>query len=195
MIQIDRVGSNLWITLARPEKRNAIASDIRTRICEALDLAERSEDVRAITIIGAGDAFCAGADLSELREARSAGTEVEVIEQNALMLEQWRGASKRTIAAVNGPAYGLGFLLAFHAKFVAATVDARFCMSEVKFGIRPRSTDRFVQRFGQARADALLKDACELGARDAAEWGLVNKVVADVVQLRQAATAAAMLAE
>lgn len=191
MIQVELIESNLWITLARPDKRNAISSDVRTYICKVLEEAKQSDDVRAITITGKGDAFCGGADLNELRQAQSAGLMNELIEENAAMLGQWRDIRKRTIAAVNGPAYGLGFLLAFYAKFVAASFGARFCMPEVKLGIRPRSGEHFVQRFGQARADLLLNDARELDVREAKEWGLVHQIVSEAAGLRSAANIAA----
>ena len=120
-----------WITINRPEARNALNEAVRTGLKRNFERAEADPDIAVIVITGAGDkAFSAGGDLKEMAHIKLTVPPPDFVPQpsRTLML------TKPVIAAVNGGAYGGGFLLAQSADLVVAADTARFAISEVKVG-------------------------------------------------------------
>lgn len=177
VVLTEQRGDALWITLNRPEKRNAINDDLLALISDGLQQAVTGK-ARAIVLTGAGDkAFCAGGDLQpgggfnfDFATPRSAYGE---------LLRQAHACPVPIIAAINGHclAGGMGFLAM--ADMAITVDDAKFGLPEVKIGIFPFQVLALLKMLVPAR---ILQEMCLTGALyDAAfarEAGLVNDVVA-----------------
>jgi enoyl-CoA hydratase len=167
------------LTLNRPSALNALSFDIIRSIGEAIDQVASQKDVRALLVTGAGDkAFCAGADIKELR--------------NRTLLEQKRGAELgqavfaklsmlpvASIALVNGYAFGGGAELALACTFRLASPNAIFGLPEVKLGLIPGygGTQRLPRLIGEGRALEIIMTGRNVKAEEAERIGLVNAVV------------------
>jgi methylglutaconyl-CoA hydratase len=175
------------ITLAQPEKRNAISSQMIAELLAALDETERGE-ARVVILTGAGKAFCAGMNLEELKAlaGKSPGQNLEDSRRMAQMFHRLYAFPKPVIAAVNGPAIAGGCGLATLADFTLAVTDAKFGYTEVKIGFIPALVSVFLRRqIGEKRARDLLLSGRIFEAQEAREMGLVSEIVpADVLMAR-----------
>src|SRR5207248_2603239 len=112
----------LRVELARPEKKNALTPEMYEALSQALVRAETESRVRAILIHGRPDCFCAGNDLADFLQRPSQNKEPPAIE----FLRRIAGARKPLVAAVGGPAVGIGTTMLLHCDFVYAAPDTRF---------------------------------------------------------------------
>ena len=132
-------GQTLVLTLSNPELRNAIEPAMYAAGIEALNVAERSPDVRSVVITGAGGMFCSGGNLQRLQANRQQPPEVQA--QSIEGLHQWietiRTYPKPIIAAVEGAAAGAGFSLALACDMVVAARDAVFLMAYSNVALSP----------------------------------------------------------
>lgn len=160
-----------WITLQRPERRNAIDHATRALLEEAIASAELDAAVRLIVLTGAGTAFSAGVDLKETAADHAAA------ERLTASLDR---ATKPILAAVNGPAAGGGFELALAADLRIASSTATFSLPEASIGSLPGSggTQRLMRATTPARALRMLLTGQPIDAATALEWGIVSDVVA-----------------
>lgn len=173
------------LTFNRPDKRNALNPPMYKEIMHALKQVRRDNDVRALILTGAGKGFCSGADLTTIDITQNKNTVGDYLREGlnriALSLHT---LEKPVIAAVNGVAAGAGAGLALACDLRVASDEASFVFAAfVNIGIIPDSgTTYFLpQLVGTSRAFelALLADAGNrLGAQQALEWGIVNRVVA-----------------
>ncbi|AOW93348.1 enoyl-CoA hydratase [Rhodococcus sp. WMMA185] len=171
MIGTSREGDVFTIELQRPERRNAL----NTEICELVrEETEKSitDGARAIVITGQGSSFCAGADLSG--DAYADGFTDTLFE----MLHTIDSVPVPVVAAINGPAIGAGTVLALAADLRVVAPEARFAIPAAKLGI---SVDRWtVHRLaaliGGGPARTILLGAEEIGADEALLRGLANKL-------------------
>jgi len=168
------------ITLNRPEVRNAFTATMIRELREAVHAASSDPDVRAVLLTGAGNSFCAGADLNWMREIISATYEQNITESLALaeLLEELDTIPKPTVARVNGPAVGggTGFLSA--CDIALASSGATFGLSEVKLGLVPAVISPYiVRRIGESQARRYFLTGERFDARRAEEIGLVHAVV------------------
>ena len=170
----------LLVTLNRPDAANAFNTAMAgelTTLFEALNL--DSGDVRAVVLTGAGGrAFCAGGDLKE----RHGMSDADWFAQHRIYERMARaiiGLPLPLIAAVNGAAYGGGCELASACDFIYAADNARFAQTEVRLGIIPGAggTQLLARAVGERRAKELIMSGAAFSATEAAQWGLVNKVV------------------
>lgn len=192
-----------WITLNRPETRNALTSHQRERIIELLRAASEDLAVRCVLLTGAGRGFCSGADLRAGRApepARPPGAPERVPGDVARVLREGAqrlvaailDCEKPVIAAVNGTAAGIGAHLAFACDLVLAADDARFIEVFVRRGLVPDGGGAYLlpRLVGVQRAKELLFLGDDLAAADACAMGLVNRVVpADELEATAAAWA------
>ena len=178
-LTLHRVGRTQWLTFARPDKRNAISAELRQSFRAAMREAEADAGTDVVVLAGAGGAFCAGADVGEIRACADAEAVQRIIAANVAMRDQWAALAKPTIAAVDGAAYGLGFILALRADFVVCTAQARFCLPEARLGLPVTNVRGYLERFGLQRANDLLIACRTLTAAEAESWGIANCVVAD----------------
>ena len=172
---VGRVGV---ITLNRPESMNAVNGALSTAVGEALEAAAGDPQVRAIVVTGAGRAFCAGADLKALATGGSIFAEDHAEWGFAGLVQHW--VDKPTIAAVNGFAMGGGTELALACDLVVASSEATFGLPEVRRGLIAAAGGviRLQRQVPIKRALELALTGQPIGAETAAEWGLVNRVVA-----------------
>jgi 2-(1,2-epoxy-1,2-dihydrophenyl)acetyl-CoA isomerase len=193
----DRVS---WITLNRPEVRNAMTPDQRERVITLLDEASASLEVGAVVIGATGEGFCTGADLRAGRGGpppvrpegapeRIMGDASRVIRRGAQRLvSAILDCEKPVVAAVNGTAAGLGAHIAFACDLVVAAQGARFIEVFVRRGIVPDGGGAYLlpRLIGLQKAKELVFFGDDLGAEEAARIGLVNRVV-EREQLEQTA--------
>jgi methylglutaconyl-CoA hydratase len=178
-ILVEHRGSAAWVTLNRPDVRNALSRDVNIRLQELGAELEHNDDIRAIVITGAGDkAFCAGADLKERKgvPAREASSYINAI---AGAIRDWGDLRTPTIAAMNGSAYGGGLELAMACDFRIAVEGSEVGLTEVKLGIMPGAggTQRLPRLVGEARAKELIMLGRRIPIARALEIGLVHQVV------------------
>ncbi|KUP96612.1 enoyl-CoA hydratase-related protein [Thermobifida cellulosilytica] len=169
------------VTLNRPASLNALTTEVKERLLEALEQARTDPAVRAVLLTGAGRAFCAGQDLDEhgrrLSSDEGLGDTVRK-HYNPLVLAMTR-MPKPIVAAVNGVAAGAGAGLAFAADLRIASTEASFLMAFANVGLgADTGTSWTLPRLvGQARAMEMLLLAEPVPAQRALEIGLVTRVV------------------
>lgn len=171
-----------WITLDRPEVRNALGAELMEGIGEAIDAFEADGDVRAVVLAGAGPAFCAGADLRGMRTSRESPEEANRADAHRMggLFHRVAGCSKPVLARVHGPAIGGGVGLMAACDIVIAAESTRFQFSEVRLGIVPAVISPFcIRRLGEVTAMRLFLTGEPIDARTALAHGLVDVVCAD----------------
>jgi enoyl-CoA hydratase/carnithine racemase len=178
-IVVEESGSTLWVTLNRPDVRNALSRALNLELQDLAAEIEHREDVHAIVLTGAGEkAFCAGADLKE-RRGVSAAESATFINAIGGAINAFGEMRKATICAMNGSAYGGGLELALACDFRICVEGAEMGLTEVRLGIIPGAggTQRLPRLVGEARAKELIMLGRRIGAARALEIGLVNQVV------------------
>ena len=189
---LDRVAT---ITLNRPDKLNALSSELERQLLAAVegDVVRAS---RAVVLTGAGRAFSAGADISEFTDATPAGV-LAYYRELGEVYERVAGLPQPTIAAVHGYCLGGGFELALACDFRVADSSAVFGLPEVAIGILPSSggTHRLVRLLGPARAKELMLLRDRIPAEEALVLGAVTEVVGEGGAPERAREIASELAE
>jgi 2-(1,2-epoxy-1,2-dihydrophenyl)acetyl-CoA isomerase len=172
------------ITLHRPEKLNAYTTEMGDEVVTAFARCRDDANVRAVVLTGAGRAFCAGVDLEHLK-AHLAGSqaakgpklgEEDFLRKLPLDLLTF---PKPVIAAINGPAIGVGVTMVLPCDVRLAAEDAKLGLTFAKLGLLPGlgSTHLLPRLVGMAKALELVLTARVVTAFEAAEIGLVNRVV------------------
>ncbi len=170
-----------WITLNRPESRNALSPLLMTELEAHLREANDDPEVRCIVITGSGAAFCVGADLKnyDVSKPRAGPTFPEIL---TLIVD----SPKPVIAAVNGAAFGGGLGLVGAADIVVAATDAVFSFSEVRVGVIPAIISVVcVPKLGVNQATKLFLTGERFNGARAVELGLAHRAV-DAVELHTA---------
>ena len=183
-IDVERRGGELRVTLDRPESMNAWNLQFGRDLKQALDGAAADESVRAVIITGRGRAFSSGADLRQGFEMTDAGhpdVGTPLRDLYHPLITQVRTMPKPVLAAVNGPAVGIGCSLALAADLIVARESAYFLLAFINIGLVPDGGSSMLlpERVGMARAAEMAMLGEKIPARQALEWGLVNRVVAD----------------
>ncbi|HEY3806687.1 MAG TPA: enoyl-CoA hydratase-related protein [Kofleriaceae bacterium] len=193
-IVVEEKAGTAWVTLNRPDVRNALSRSVNLELAEIASELDQRESVRVVVITGAGEkAFCAGADLKE-RKGISAQETGPYISAIGTAIDTWAAIRKPTIAMMNGSAYGGGLELALACDLRVMVEGAELGLTEVRLGIIPGAggTQRLPRIVGEARAKELILLGRRISSTRAAEIGLVNQV-APRAQLR--GTVDAMLGE
>ncbi|WP_407362394.1 p-hydroxycinnamoyl CoA hydratase/lyase [Pseudomonas luteola] len=179
-----------WVTLNRPEKRNAMSPTLNREMREILETLEQDADAGVVVLTGAGDAWTAGMDLKEYFREVDAGPEIlqEKIRREASEW-QWkllRMYSKPTIAMVNGWCFGGGFSPLVACDLAIAADEATFGLSEVNWGIPPGNlvSKAMADTVGHRESLYYIMTGRTFDGVKAAQMGLVNKSV-PLAQLRE----------
>jgi len=182
----DRIAT---LTVNRPDKLNALNAALIGELGTAIDELQSRDDVAGIILTGAGRAFVAGADISELAN-QSAVDGKRLARRGQEIFRRFELSAKPTLAAVNGFALGGGCELAMSCQLRIASEAAKFGQPEVKLGLIPGygGTQRLPRLVGRGRALQLILTGEMIDAQEAYRIGLVNRVVA-ADQLIPAATA------
>lgn len=171
-----------YLTLNRPEKRNALNDALISDLKTALGQANYDEAIRAIVITGAGKDFCSGADLEALEKISKASVAGNVDDARSMMelFMLMRALPLPVIAAVRGRALAGGCGLASACDIVLASADARFGYPEVKIGFVPAMVMAILRsNISEKRAFELVTRGEEISAEEGKRIGLVNQVFAE----------------
>lgn len=189
------------IELNRPQALNAWNAQLGMDLLAALRAAAEDEAARALLITGAGRAFSSGADLKDISGGDTTpdgrpDVYKTLTERYHPIMHAIREAPKPVVAAVNGPAVGIGCSLALCCDLILAAESAYFLLAFVNIGLVPDGGSSLFlpTRVGMARASELSMLGERLAAPKALEWGLINRVVADERLHEEAAALAARLA-
>lgn len=168
----------LTLTLNRPEKLNALNTEVLDLLARVVQEAKENDKVKGLILTGQGKAFCAGADINRLAEC-NAQTGYEFARYGQQVFRELETLGKPSIAAVNGFAFGGGCELAISATLRIASSQAQFGQPEVKLGVIPGygGTQRLARLIGKGRALDLCLSARFINAETALNWGLVTAVV------------------
>jgi 2-(1,2-epoxy-1,2-dihydrophenyl)acetyl-CoA isomerase len=183
-INLYRRGTSAKIELNRPDRFNAWSDQFSLDLLDAVNSVAGDPEVRAVLITGAGRAFSSGADLKEGAELAQHGD----FDPYRILTERYhpiitsvRLMPKPVIAAVNGPAVGVGLSLALACDLIVAAESAYFLLAFVNIGLVPDGGSSLLvpSRVGFARAAELAMLGEQLPAAKALDWGLINRVWAD----------------
>ena len=179
-LKLDVPGEHLLrVTLNRPEVSNALNTQMGLDLVAVFDALNADPTAaRCVVVTGAGDrAFCGGGDLKQRLGMTDAAWQAQHIVFER-MVRAMHLCPIPMIAAVNGAAYGGGCEIAMCCDFAYAAEHAKFAMSEVTLGIMPGAggTQNLPRAVGVRRAKEMLLTGSPLGAAQALEWGLVNRV-------------------
>jgi enoyl-CoA hydratase/carnithine racemase len=183
----DRIAT---IELARPDKKNALSTAMYAAMTESLAAAESDPEVRAIVIQGARDCFTAGNDLKDFLQGPSGAS------QALRFVSALSKFGKPVVAAVGGPAVGIGTTLLLHCDLVYASLDARFHLPFVPLGLVPEAASSLLlpRLAGYQRAAAWLLLGQAFTAEEALAAGIVTEVVPQENLIERARAAAVALA-
>lgn len=202
--QVD--GHVATITFNRPDRMNALTKVLESELYDAMQMADRNENVRAIILTGNGRAFCAGMDMDEL----------EVLAPDDIAAREWMrpynmngradyqtrysyfpGLSKPVIAAINGAAAGLGLVFALYSDFRIASSRAVFATAFVMRGLIAEHGISWIlpRVVGHAHATDLLLTSRKIGADEALRLNLVHRVVEGEDLMNEARALATRLSE
>jgi len=166
-----------YLTLNRPEKRNALSAELISSLSEAIGRSTEDDGVRVVAIRGAGKDFCSGADLQELERISGLGPEENLRDARKLgaMLTSLRRHPKPVVALVHGRALAGGCGLASACDLVLASDDAWFGYPEVHLGFVPALVMTILRRkVTESRAFELVARGHRIDASEALRIGLVN---------------------
>ncbi|HZM32897.1 MAG TPA: 2-(1,2-epoxy-1,2-dihydrophenyl)acetyl-CoA isomerase PaaG [Burkholderiales bacterium] len=193
-------GGILQVTLNRPDKLNALNPEMHKLLRAALQRAADEREVRAVLLTGAGRGFCAGQDLSE-RDVSAGAAPIDLSVSLGSyynpLVRRMRELPKPIVCAVNGAAAGAGANIALACDIVVAARSASFIQAFSRIGLVPDSGGTwFLPRLvGSARAMGLALLADKVSAEQAAEWGMIWKVVDDAELSSQSISLCRRLAE
>ena len=196
----ERSGAAVTLTLNRPEVRNAADPILRRELRARLEEAAADESVRCVVLTGAGGAFSAGADLKAGFDVTPEGhpdVQKALTEDYHPILEAIRTMPKPVIAAVAGPAAGIGCSFALACDLVLAAESAYFLLAFVNIGLVADGGSSLLipESAGFARAAEMALLGERVPAPKALEWGLINRVVPDDRLAEEAAALAERLAQ
>jgi methylglutaconyl-CoA hydratase len=179
MLKIEARGGVAWLTLDRPEIRNAFDDALIAALTRALRELDADAKVRAVVLAGSGPAFCAGADLNWMKRMAGYGYEQNLADARALagMLRILDRMKKPTVARVHGPAFAGGVGLVAACDIAIGTPEAKFCLSEAKLGLSPATISPYVVRaMGERMARRYFLTAEVFDGIEAQRIGLLSHV-------------------
>lgn len=192
---IEDKGNVRILTLNRPEKRNALDTALTRDLLEALREADAEAGMHCVVLTGAGQGFCAGADLSEfkgLKDPKAAETRAELTMQLHLVFSKM---DTPVVTAINGAAMGGGAGLAIAGDIAVMAESAKIGYPETKHGIVAAIVmGNLVRQVGHKAAFELVALGEPVGARRALELGMVNRVVPDAKLMEEALALAQKIA-
>lgn len=191
-VVVSRIEHGLHVHMNRAAKRNALTRRMYETMADVLAEAERDDDVRVVLFSGAGGTFCGGNDMNDFvahspdDAGRPAGRFIRALCE----------ASKVLVAAVQGPAVGIGSTMLLHCDLVVAARSVRLSMPFIHLGLVPEAASSLLlpQAVGHRRAAEMLLLGEAVDGETALQWGLVNRLVEDAALLESALALAASVA-
>jgi 2-(1,2-epoxy-1,2-dihydrophenyl)acetyl-CoA isomerase len=179
-VLVTRKNGIATVTLNRPDKLNALSGEMYHELADTFTALGTDDEARCVIVTGAGRAFCAGGDVGSMGDYDVvAGRQRSLSHQR--MIKALHNLEKPVIAAVRGPAAGIGASIALACDLIVASETAYLLMAFKKVGIPPDGGSVFLlaQHLGIARAKELVYTARKLPAAEAHAMGIVMKVVPD----------------
>lgn len=191
-VVIEQRGTILHVALNRPEKKNALTHAMYTALADAIDRVENDPGLRVLFLTGTADCFTSGNDMLDFMHNPPSGGGSPVMR----FLQGLLTAKKPVVAAVNGPAVGVGTTLLLHCDLAYAGRNARFQMPFVSLGLCPEAGSSLLlpMMVGHRKAAQLLMLSETFGAADALGYGFVNEVFDDADYQQKAFAKAEQLA-
>lgn len=191
-VSVEQRGTILHVALNRADKKNALTHAMYTALADAIARVEAEPGLRVLFLTGTADCFTSGNDMVDFMHNPPTSAESPV----SRFLDAIRTATKPIVAAVNGPAVGVGTTMLLHFDLVYAGRSARFQMPFVSLGLCPEGGSSLLLPLlvGHRKAAELLMLAEGFGAEDACRHGLVNAVFDDADYQAQAWAKAEQLA-
>ena len=186
LVKVDDEGHVRTITLNRPEKKNALSTELAWGVVEAIDAAAKDDNVWVVALTGAGDTFCAGLDLSPSGERYHPGTQMaaqldDIGWVGNFLLAIRKRCDKPVVGGINGAAVGagLGLAMATDARIVAR--GARLMAGYTRIGGSPDAglTITLPQAMGYERALRFMMENRTANGDDAVAWGMAGEAVDD----------------
>ncbi len=183
------------ITMNIPERRNALTFELRQSLHKTLQDVAADPAVRAVVLTGGGNSFCSGADVDGMRADGLKASRERMSHAHELIRTLHR-LEKPVLAAVRGHAVGLGWSLALACDLTLASESAKFAQIFSRIGLAPDGGAVYflMRKLGELRAKELVYSARIMEAREALQFGLVNRVVPDETLASEAQRWAAELA-
>ncbi len=168
------------ITMRRPEKKNAITQDMFVALSEAINSAQGNDEIRCLILSGRSGVFTAGDDVSDFLQAASEKYDPARTRNSVAFLQALVNNRKPLIAAVDGPAVGMGTTMVLHCDYVLASTTSWFSSPFIGFGLVPEGASSLLlpRMAGHQRAFAMLVMGRTMTAEEGREAGFVNTVVA-----------------
>tara|TARA_R110000751_G_scaffold204095_2_gene308593 strand:+ start:178 stop:948 length:771 start_codon:yes stop_codon:yes gene_type:complete len=193
-VLIERNGGVLTLTMNRPDKKNALTQNMYGSMADAIAAAQQDPAIRAVVIQGSNSCFTSGNDVGDFVNSPRSDTKTPVYH----FLRAICNAEKPLIAAVNGPAVGVGTTMLLHCDLVFVADNARLKMPFVNLGLCPEAGSSYLlpRLLGHLRAAELLLLGDEISGHRATEIGLANRALpAGEAVLEAAQQAAQRIAE
>jgi len=186
-VVIEKAGGILTLTLARPEKKNALTNAMYGTLADTIEAAESDGDARVILLRGQGDMFTSGNDVGEF--AAIAAGDARGEQHVGRFLQALVRSTRPLIAAVQGRAVGIGTTMLLHCDLVVLADNALLSTPFVSLALVPEAASSLLLplRIGHTRAYEMFALGEPVAAKDALDWGLANRVV-PLGALHQAAT-------
>ncbi len=180
-VEMNVEGAVATITLNRPEKKNALTVEMREGLIAHFQRARFDDDIRALVLTGAGEAFCSGADVDRMGDSDGRAARHRLQKLSHTYMRTLHAIEKPVIAAVRGHAVGIGWSLALGCDMVVASETAVFSQIFRRIALGPDGGAIWylTRRLGMNLAKELVFTARVVGAAEALKLGLVNHVVAD----------------
>jgi enoyl-CoA hydratase/carnithine racemase len=178
-IAVRRDGPALWITLDRPERLNAVTTGVLTDLADLIEESGEDGEVRVLVVTGAGRAFSSGADLRASGAVPGTPPGAGTLLAANRVARALRSVPQPVVAAVNGPAAGVGCSIALGCDLVVAADQAYFLLAFGGIGLMPDggATALVPASIGRARAMGMTLVPERIPAAQALEWGLIYRVV------------------
>jgi 2-(1,2-epoxy-1,2-dihydrophenyl)acetyl-CoA isomerase len=185
------------VTLNRPDKFNSFNREMAFNLQQILDTCATNENVRCVLLTGAGKAFCAGQDISELTGENAIGIDKILSEHYNPIVARIRNLKKPVVCAVNGVAAGAGANIALCCDVVLASASASFIQAFSKIGLIPDSGGTFFlpRLIGFQKASALMMTGDKVTATEAEKMGMVYRVIDETTFADDAFAQASTLAQ
>lgn len=179
-LRVLQEGPVLRLTMARPERRNALSRGLVAELHGAFSGIQEGSQTRVVVLDGEGDVFCAGGDIGEFSRAAADGRAVADAEGLTALLAAMAACPAPIVVKVHGAAYGGGVGLVCAADIAIAGAGARFSLSEARLGLVPATIGPYVvAALGRREAVARMLLAAPFGAEEALRCGLVHACVPD----------------
>ena len=176
-VRLEREAGTLLITLARPQRRNALDARMRDELVEALTVAAADPGITRVELRGEGEAFSAGGDLDEFGSRADPAT-AHLIRLQRSVARCLSRLDKATVARVHGACVGSGIELAAFCHTVVAAADTVVALPEIRLGLVPGAggTVSLTRRIGRLRTAWLAFSGSPIDAETALSWGLVDRL-------------------